>query len=180
MLVLQVLWEQQDAISRLNPALVLIRAHSRGAVAAPRVAKALRDFTAAKGIPVTLELVLFDPVPGPFHYGEDTSIELQGLSEFTLVYSVATGYPYGFTPQRVFGAQRIIVSAQDHTAGLTAGFRFNREVYNGSRLNSLPAGVYIDTNKTGENINELTPVASMDEFRGKIGAVRGASTAQVG
>ena len=127
--------------------LILIKGHSRGAVAASRVAKKLSE--TYKGTEtVKIEVVLFDPVPGPGHKGEDLEIDLSELSEFTLVYSVATGWGI-FSPQTVFGAKRIIISRQGHLAGIKAGFEYLGQIYKGSRLSSLPSGVYVDKDEYG-------------------------------
>ena len=109
---------------------------------------------------VEVELVLFDPVPGPGHKGSNVELDLSevGLSEFTLIYSIASGYKNFFDPQMVFGAKRIIISTQGHSAGKSAGFRYNKQVYRGSNLNSLEPGVYIDLNREKENKKELVKV----------------------
>jgi len=128
---------------------ILIKAHSRGSVAASQIARQLlADFHGAN-----VELVMFDPVPGPGHKGASTKIDLSasGLSEFTLVYSVASGYLSGFTPQSVLGAKRIIISAQNHSAGLVHGFRYGGLQYKAGRLNSLPPGVYVDRKKKDQD-----------------------------
>ena len=78
-----------------------------------------------------------------------------------------TGYSFAFTPQAVLGAKRIIISSQNHSAGLATGFRYSGETYKGSRLNSLPPGVYVDTNKTGENKKEMVKVATVQQAQTK-------------
>ena len=176
---------------------VLMKAHSRGSVAGSQVAKHLADkHDAQSNDPWDVELVLFDPVPGPEtdpddQYDPNTKLDLgqTGLQKFTLVYSVASGYNKGrmggmgpqskawFTPQQVLGAQTIIISRQSHSAGLTAGFRYRNpqtktdEVYMGSRLNALTPGVYVDLNKTGSNAKPLVKVASRAEATKELNAV---------
>ncbi|HEX5273266.1 MAG TPA: hypothetical protein VFW33_22370, partial [Gemmataceae bacterium] len=110
------------------------------------------------------ELVQFDPVPGPSTVAENKEITLPESVESTLVYSVAAGRtPAGFDPQRVLGAKRIIISKQDHSAGLAAGFMYDGKPYKGSGLNSLPRGGYVDLNDTGEKSVPLEKVASAEE-----------------
>ena len=122
---------------------VLIRAHSRGAVAASQVAAALKS----RLTHVEVELMMFDPVPGPGHKGKSTKLDLSqaGLSEFTLVYSVGSGYAGIFSPQAVYGAKRIILTLEKHSAKTAAGFVYQGKHYRGSNLNSLPPGVYVDS-----------------------------------
>lgn len=143
---------------------ILIRAHSRGAVAASRVAEKLKErYPAGK-----LELVMIDPVPGPLHSGQNWNIDLSGLDEFTLVYSVASGYLEGFTPQTVLGAHRIIISRQNHSVGLSEGFVYNGQRYKGSRLNSLEPGVYVDMNDNGESTIPLKFITDIDTAKNDI------------
>jgi Domain of unknown function (DUF4157) len=151
---------------------ILLKAHSRGAVAAARVVKVLTSTYEGQ-----VELVLFDPVAGFLHGGENQKLDLDESlarpSEFTLVYSTSTGYAL-FTPIAVSGAKRIIISSQDHQAGLAAGFRYRNTatgqvaIYKGSRLNSLPPGTYVDINATGKNSNLLVPVRNASEAEEKL------------
>jgi hypothetical protein len=140
-----------DPSTRKKRTVILIRAHSRGAVAAARVARDLK----AQLPNVEIELVMFDPVPGPGHKGKNVKLDLSkaGLSEFTLVYSVGSGYLGGFSPQAVYGAKRIIITKAKHSAKTDVGFfhwENNKFVkYTGSNLNSLPAGVYVDAGGKG-------------------------------
>ena len=148
---------------------VLIKAHSRGAVAASQVAKKLKETYKET---VEIELVLFDPVPGPAHFvldpaqKENVEINLSELqlSQFTLVYSVRTGWGF-FSPQTAFGANRVIISQQGHEAGIRSGFKYDGMVYKGSHLNSLPEGVFVDLNEKDETKIDLLRVENMDAFR---------------
>lgn len=149
-----------------RPVFVLVKGHSRGGVAATRVADAIKQ----NHPDATVELTAVDPVPGPGHTGDNVTLTLRRdetgetqLDESTIVYSVASGHYMGFTPQKVFGASRIIVSRQDHGVGLLAGFHFEGRLYTGSSLNSLPAGVYVDKNANGKNNEELVFVATLEE-----------------
>lgn len=164
-----------------EPIVIMIKAHSRGAVAASRVAEALSGYKGA-----TVELVQSDPVPGPKQPKNLTGVDLRafkgadgqakaGPIESTLVYSVASGYKYGFTPQKVIGAKRIIISRQDHSAGLANGFVYEGRLYKGSSLNSLPEGIFVDRNLTNKNSIEIVKVAGRDEaiaaFKSALGEV---------
>jgi hypothetical protein len=155
--------EQDESI------IIMIKAHSRGAVAASRVAEALSGYKGAK-----VELVQSDPVPGPDQPKQFTEVDLGDFKgtdgrqkeapvESTLVYSVASGYYYGFTPQKVIGAKRIIISRQDHSTGLANGFIYEDRLYKGSSLNSLPEGIFVDRNQTNQNSIPLKRVAGRDE-----------------
>lgn len=160
---------------------IMIKAHSRGAVAASRVAEKLSGYKGAK-----VELVQSDPVPGPKQPANLTKVDLNDYQdeggqrkaapiESTLIYSVASGYGVGFTPQKVLGAKRIIVSRQDHSTGLANGFIYEDRLYKGSSLNSLPEGVFIDRNQTNKNTIPLEKVAGRDEaiaaFKSALGEV---------
>ena len=129
---------------------VMIKAHSRGAVAASQIARNLKRISRK----LQVEVVMFDPVPGPYHEGDDKEIDLSSvyLDNSTLVYSVASGYSISaFDPQKVLGTNRIIISTQTHGAGLEHGFTYNEKEYTGTALNSLPNGVYFDLSKKEEN-----------------------------
>jgi len=135
-------------------------------VAATRVA----DIIKQNHPDATVELTAVDPVPGPGHTGDNVAFDLAkegrgdtSVDESTVVYSVASGHYAGFTPQKVFGAKRIIVSRQDHGVGLLNGFYFQGKLYMGSSLNSLPPGVYVDNNSNGRNNVELVFVGTFDD-----------------
>lgn len=166
-----------------RPIVILVKGHSRGAVAATRVADILKQ----NHPDATIELTAVDPVPGPGHRGDNTSFTLskdeQGdtsVDESTVVYSVASGHYAGFTPQKVFGASRIILSRQDHGVGLLNGFYFQGRLYMGSSMNSLPAGVYIDNNMNGKNNVELVAVGSFDDALAAFDDAYAVSEASVG
>ena len=162
--------------------IILLKSHSRGAVAASLVAKKLKG-----ALPkMKVELVQFDPVPGQGNYGEKSEIALDNytvpeheedlgmgltetvpkknvddvkvkLDQTTLVYSLGSGYGAllaSFQPQKVHGAKRIIISAQDHGGGMLKGYVFERKTYKGARLNSLPAGGYYETKVATQGPNK--------------------------
>lgn len=172
----ELLVSQFETFGNETPVVILIKAHSRGAVAASRIARQLAQTIDGASV----EVVLVDPVPGPLHEGDDLKIDLSGLKELTLVYSVASGYGVGFDPQAVFGAKRIIISQQSHSVGLAVGFNYNGKIYKGSNLNSLPEGVYADFNKTGENKLPLLPVTTIESAREKFEIAFQASEAKKG
>lgn len=145
--------------------LILIKAHSRNAVSATRIANFIQGKDGKDGKHLEIELVLFDPVPGPLHYGDDAWNDVSKIPESTLVSSVATQYIYGFTPQRVFGAKRIIISRQNHSGGLKKGYQYQNKTYKGSRLNSLPGGLYADFNSTDESSKELKRMLSIEDAK---------------
>ena len=115
---------------------------------------------------VEVELTMFDPVPGPGHKGKSTKLDLSkaGLSEFTLVYSVGSGYAGIFSPQAVYGAKRIILTLEKHSAKTAAGFVYQGKHYRGSNLNSLPPGVYVDSG--GAELVKVKDIqGAKDEFK---------------
>ncbi|MFI7672123.1 hypothetical protein [Actinophytocola sp. NPDC049390] len=131
-----------------------IESHSRGSVASSQVANRHKTDNPADKV----NLVMFDPVPGPLHKGEDVSVNISGLDESTVVYSVASGYMMGFTPQIVRGAKRIIITKRKHEAGFVDGFVYEGARLVGGALNRLPDGVYAHADG-----DQLVPVASIDE-----------------
>jgi hypothetical protein len=162
-----------------RPITLLIRAHSRGAVAADIVATRMKDLYIGRGINV--ELVLIDPVPGPGQSGERKKIDVGKLDQSIVVMSLNPGKTFfgndAFTSQRVYGAKRIILSTQNHSVGLSEGFVYKGRRYKGSALNSLPEGVYVDTNKTAESSIELEQVASLAMFKASIDKLTNEETA---
>lgn len=127
-----------------KPVLILIKGHSRNAVAAGQVANELAKWLAEEGLRnIDVELVAFDPVPGPMHEGEDVDIEISSSVKSTVVYSYHTQYPVLFNPQIVRGAGRVIIADGKHDAGIEKGFNYLGKNYHGSTLNDLPEGVYL-------------------------------------
>jgi len=167
---------------RGRPIVVLFRSHSRGAAAASQMATAIKEQYSN----VQVELSQLDPVPGPGHHDEAVEIDVGSLDESTLVYSIAPGYPTSFTPQKVHGAKRIIISRQDHGVGIEHGFIYNDIRYRGSALNSLEPGVYIDAETRGDPKNARIKLvaAPIGDLKGKIklvyNAVSGAKVSSMG
>lgn len=159
-----------------RPLHIFVRAHSRGSVAGGQVATALK---AALGDDTKIEIVDFDPVPGPEFLSNSkrkkgdanyTEMDLGSIDESTVIYCVASGYAKKnisdgfFTPQKILGAKRVIVSKQNHSAGLLNGFVYDGKRYKGSAMNSLPEGVYVDTNDPGNSKIPMELVMGRDEF----------------
>ncbi len=126
----------------LNTKLIINgKGHSRGGVALSRLTlDAINKVRAVGGV---VSMVYFDPVPGPFHRGVNKKIDVSSADDSAVIYSVHTQYSIGFTPQLVSGAQRYILSNQDHSAGVRGGFWFEGVLYKGSGINKLPKGIYI-------------------------------------
>lgn len=135
---------------------ILIKAHSRNAVAATIVANGIKK----KYDNIPIELVLFDPVPGPNH--NFPKFDISSLSASTLIYSIATEHLLGFTPQEVLGAKHIIITSLPHETGIMQGFKYQDEIYKGSAINSLPEGVFMDYSLPDKDPEELVMVASLD------------------
>jgi hypothetical protein len=147
------------------PIHILLRAHSRGAVAGSHIANALagmglRDYT---GNLVKIEVVLFDPVPGPGHAKRFEKIELNpNIGQSTVVYSVKSGYSAFFDPAQILRARRIIITGEPHSAGIQHGFQYNGARYTGSDLTSLETGVYVEQ---ADQPGVLLKVTSMETAR---------------
>lgn len=149
---------------------ILIKGHSRGGVAAGRVAQIIKSKYPHRSN-LHIELVQYDPVPGPCHSGRNTMLDFnKDYSDksdsvpsgdhsdgaevhpvdfsSTLIYSINSGHPFFFTPQQVLGADRIILSDRNHTSG----------------LDTIPSGgrhkigfKKDDENYLGSGINKLLP-----------------------
>ena len=154
--VLEALMEEQD-----RPIVILIKGHSRGGVAAGRVAKELKaTFPDAR-----VEVTQIDPVPGPAQGGRNQAIDVGEVDESTVVYGIYSGHIVSFTPQKVLGAKRIIISQQAHGVAVQSGFTYQGRLYKGASLNSLPPGVYRDQNEDISVAGELQLACSTDEIR---------------
>lgn len=136
-------------IGRRNdfPIRIVLRAHSRGAVAGSHIVNELagRRLKDGSNGAVAIEVVLFEPVPGPGHAKKFEKIHLDPfIEQTTVVYSVKSGYAAFFDPARVLNAKRIIITGEPHSAGIQHGFTYNGVQYSGSDLSSLPEGVYVE------------------------------------
>ena len=157
--------------------LVLIKAHSRGAVAAAQVARyAKQNYPLAK-----VEAVFFDPVPGPVHMGSSTSTNVDMLDESTVVYSMKTDYGAFFTPQEVKGTKRVIISQKGHGVGYEIGVEYSGATYKGSNINSLPPGIYISIGYQSEkdrNVEQIRRCLSFYDAKSRLAEL--ASTGKLG
>ncbi len=144
-----------------QPVVILIKGHSRGAVAAGHVANGLKEeFPDA-----TVELTQVDPVPGPMEPERHQKVDVGSIDQSTVVYGVYSGHGVSFTPEKVLGAKRIIISQQAHGVGIQNGFKYEGRLYRGNSLNSLPAGVYRDQNPDISVAGELELVGNRDDIR---------------
>lgn len=135
----------------LMPIYVLIKGHSRGAVAASRIAKKIKELNVPN---VLVLLTVFDPVPGPLHSGEDSAISTQTADAATLIVSLdPKGILFNpfFGAQRVSGSQRVILTQANHTCSLQKidptgnhkqGFTYNGRHYSAMQLSLLNVGLY--------------------------------------
>lgn len=160
-----------------RPVHVMVRAHSRGGVAGTMVAN---DLKSSYGKRIEVELVDFDPVPGPDAVADEdkrdskdtryNKMDISQVDASTIVYSVAANRGMLFTPQQITGAKRIIVSQQDHSAALAEGFVYDGKRYKGSALNNLAEGVYMDRNESGQSSVPLELIMGRSEFEGALKA----------
>lgn len=150
-----------------------LRGHSRGSVASIEGGMMLK-YWLNENHPELLSKVKFsllqnDPVPGfgsmtgheSFDHTSiaplttkdgDGMLPLGKDAETTVVYSMHTEYRFGFTPQKVDGAKRVILTPLTHKVGLgdvdeqdlrREGFVYKGQSYGQRSLNDLPVGVYI-------------------------------------
>jgi hypothetical protein len=144
-----------------RPIVILVKGHSRGAVAAGHIADKLKEvFPNAR-----VELTQVDPVPGPMQSAANQEINVGSLDESTVVYGVYSGHGVSFTPQKVLGAKRIIISQQAHGVGIQNGFIYGDRLFKGSSLNSLQPGVYRDQNSDISRAGELELIGTPDDVR---------------
>jgi hypothetical protein len=183
----------QAKVSKKTPLHFFLRAHSRGGVAGNQVVNELNSEYGNWDAGCTIELVSFDPVPGPAnmskasraqrddHYKET---DVGEIDDSTVIYSVASGHvkdlPLGITkaafkPQKVTGATRIIVTQQPHSAGKRKGFRYMGRIYTGTGVANLDPGVYVDHNEKDENSLDLVFVNTLGDFYKEVEEVRRAA-----
>ncbi|BBM86676.1 hypothetical protein [Candidatus Uabimicrobium amorphum] len=141
-----VLLNADEYISKIS-----IVCHSRNAVAGCTIAVKLRELYPQ----IAISLVAFDPVPGPGN-GEFEVIKLPRDIESTVVYSIASGYPVGFTPSEVYNAKRYIISTQDHGGGIENGYNdpYTNRNLRMIDINRLPSGCYTNRNQAG-NLRQI-------------------------
>ncbi len=163
--------------------------HSRGAVAAGEGMKLLYEWLQKEPQSEYKDLIKFniiqlDPVPGfgnHLFYAENDYSGLQNVQS-TVVYSMATEYPDSwFMPQRIQGAQRVIIGTTTHGVGLNMvdysqvdqegdekvhkiGYydAATKEFYRGSGLTELPEGFYFTDER--QNLIRLDSYSQLDEL----------------
>ena len=93
---------------------VEIAGHSRGGVAATRVAEKVRnDFKNNEN--VKINLITLDPVPGPMHFKDNVKMELsEGKSNRSVVVYTMDDKKVFYTPQEIKNANVIIILPGDH------------------------------------------------------------------
>lgn len=149
---------------------IIITAHSRGAVAAYHVAQKLKKDHQDWHV----ELAQFDPVPGPGQIKENIEgypregledDEYQPLDNHTVIYSVASGWGTVFTPMKLHDMTRLIITQDGHSAGVGKSFFYNAQWLKRSELNSLPEGVYVDACHKAKDYIVLKRVRSAREAK---------------
>jgi hypothetical protein len=137
-------WDADESAAGRPPEIiptlpVIIKGHSRGAVAsaegAMMIRKWLLDNYPAYADRIKFELIQYDPVPGTgsasgvneevdltgaagYAEGEDKMAALGASANTTVVYSLHTDHRLFFTPQLVKGAKRIVLTPFKHSVGL--------------------------------------------------------------
>ncbi len=137
-------------LTQYRIAKILIKGHSRGAVAAALFAKMTTIHRIALGI--KQEVVLFDPVPGP---GEDkykTNIDVREIGKTAYFLPIKSGWSV-FQPCHLYNMDRLIISFRDHGAGKQDLFLYEKKFYKGNRLNDLPQGIYRETSEKHPTLN---------------------------
>lgn len=149
---------ENQSITTNNPLQVNIESHSRGAATASDFADLMKTIY---GNFVRLTVVLHDPVPGPQSY-RPYEINLSGIHDTTWILPVDAGYGnFGFRPQIVNGASRLLVSIspQKHSTGLTRFLRFQNNEVTGTSFAALNRGLFY----VNEN-NEIIRVANRNDW----------------
>ena len=162
----------QDTVPDEKAVHVLLRGHSRGGVGAIESAMMIKKWVdevyPQYSSLVKFEITQLDPVAGigsnwgthekVDHDAMYTSKMMKALgdsAETTVMYSIHADYKYGFTPQLIRGAKRVILTPFKHSMGQenvdkTQGKKHRTgytdagtgEVYRGAAINELPEGVY--------------------------------------
>lgn len=162
----------KDAVPDEKAIHILLRGHSRGGVGAVESAMMIKNFVDNEypqySSLVKFEITQLDPVAGigsnsgthekVDHDAKHTAKMMKALgksAETTVMYSIHTDYKYGFTPQLIRGAKRVILTPFKHSMGQEnidrtqdkahrTGYTDAKtgEVYRGAAINELPEGVY--------------------------------------
>lgn len=167
--------------------MIYLKGHSRNAVTTSRLAMSVSNiYRNNKNVNILAEQ--FDPVPGPFHFGVDSECDygkpgkIKNLST-VLIQSLKTEHSFFFSPQKVLGAQKIILLKCGHEVGLYASKKYVYEgkEFHGFSLNELKPGVYLQKEEVG--LEDETPIElqkydvsdkkQVDELLKKIGDAGG-------
>lgn len=171
--------------TRIHPAHIIMKGHSRGAVALSHGAMMIK-YWLKENYPDMLEYVKFDtiqydPVPGTgddynvkkeLNLNEKDSKKLKELekrkmaplgdyAETTVFYSLLSNHPVCFAPQTVKGTKRLILTMHDHTQGLKDVDDTQEKMHRAGYTNAKTGEVY-----RGSGLSELPEgVYIMDETR---------------
>ena len=108
--------ENKDAEDAI---MVFVRGHSRGGVAATRVAYELRDMY-KKDRRISILLRASDPYAGPTHTGKNVSIDLKRNDEMRndnddiIFYSMGT--TFSCSPQKIMNARTVVICEMGHNS----------------------------------------------------------------
>lgn len=202
----------------IKPLRFLFRGHSRGGVAAATGAMMIKqsaleltkdnaELQQALLSNLKFEIIQHDPVPG---IGSDSGVFAEAdyhiqtkamkeknlpalgdnLVESTVFYSLHTDHDMGFTPQKILGAKRVILTPQYHSSGLNRiqkgdfvrgnGFEETetgsqvftdaktRIKYRGAGISELPEGLYIQDER-GELVKMESPQEAIQIYRTLLG-----------
>ena len=171
-------------ISDYKPFYLIIKGHSRGAVAAGLLYNNFANDSNINGC----DLIMLDPVPGDDNI-KDNELTSSKSAKKVVFYSLGIanqGWPYNsswFKPQKIANADIIILckeeghscyvdSAEKQTDKKKAKFTYNETTYTYAQLCNLPRGVYTEKGNTlfQANLEDALNIlnqnyASMDKSR---------------
>ena len=157
---------------------VEIAGHSRGGVAATRVAEKVRN-NFKNNENVKINLITLDPVPGPMHFKDNVKMELsEGKSSRSVVVYTMDDKKVFYTPQEIKNADVVIILPGDHESvygkrdhslkGDTDDvyhYYYNGESCSLSQLLNLENGIYIaDDNYNVKKITNENLKKSVEEI----------------
>lgn len=180
--------EAEKIMKKIHPVSILLKGHSRGAVAMGQGAMMIK-YWINKEYPefdkyVKFETINYDPVPGfgnVFKLNRDMNITdakfmtskrreqmekgkmmpLGKSAETTVIYSLQTQHSSFFTPQMIHGAKRVILTPYDHAVGLTTADVTQQQAHRAGYTDAKSGEVYRNS-----GINELdTGFYIVDENR---------------
>ena len=177
--------EERQIRERIRPVHIIMKGHSRGAVALSHGAMMIK-YWIVNNYPglaanVIFETTQYDPVPGPgndynvkkeVNLNEKDDKKLEDLrkrrmeplgeeAETTVFYSLLSNYMAFFTPQSVKGTKRLILTMHDHSQGLRDVDETQGKRHRAAYTNAENGEVY-----RSSGLNELPAgVYIMDEKR---------------